>query len=154
MRPEGAIGVIPPEDLTLVKDLSLLLESAGQNRVALAVGGESRPMPAPLVKLLIDILRHYRNGRAVVVVPETQELTTQEAANLLGVSRPYLVRLLDEGQIPSYKVGSHRRVLFSDLITYKKRRDQRRHELLNQIAREAYEAGLYDETPVAPEQNS
>ncbi len=154
MRPEGAIGVIPPEDVSRVKDLSRLLESAGDKPVSLRVGGKSSPLPATLVRLLSEILRNYRNGRAVVVVPETQELTTQQAADLLGVSRPYLVRLLDEGKIPFHYVGKHRRVLFADLMQYKKRRDQQRHELLSQIAREAYEAGLYDDAPVAPARKS
>lgn len=153
MNQGSTIGVVPPKDVSLAEHLAHLLESAGAEPVSLRVGRRSSPLPAQLVKLLGEILRHYRSGRAVVVVPETQELTTQQAADLLGVSRPYLVRLLDEGKIPFHKVGTHRRVLFADLMHYKKRRNEQRHELLSQIAREAYEAGLYDETPATPAEN-
>lgn len=150
MHPEGAITAMPPEDLASLRELSRLIESARDSQASLVVGERSCPLPAPLLEVLGEILRHYRNGRAVVVVPETQELTTQQAADLLGVSRPYLVRLLDEGKIPFHSVGTHRRILFADLMQYKKLRDQQRSELLSQIAREAYEAGFYNSVPDAP----
>jgi excisionase family DNA binding protein len=87
-------------------------------------------------------------GRAVVLVPENQELTTQRAADLLGVSRPHLIKLLETGKLPHHKTGSHRRIYLKDLIVYKKRRDSDRKAALDRIAKEAFDSGLYDRTGI------
>ena len=83
-------------------------------------------------------------GKAVSIVPEHQQLTTQRAANLLGVSRPFMVRLVEEGNLPFHMVGSHRRVYLKDLLAYRKRRDEERHDSINRMARMEMEAGTYD----------
>jgi len=85
-------------------------------------------------------------GRAIVLIPENQQLTTQRAADLLGVSRPHLVKLLESGKLPYHKVGSHRRIYLKDFVGYQKRRDAERRASLDRIAREAFESGLYDRT--------
>jgi excisionase family DNA binding protein len=72
------------------------------------------------------------------------ELTTQEAANMLRVSRPYLVKLLDDGTIPSRKVGIYRRVLLEDLLSYQKAEKQRQSAIMEELTREAQDMGLYD----------
>jgi excisionase family DNA binding protein len=87
-------------------------------------------------------------GRAIVLIPENQQLTTQRAADLLGVSRPHLIKLLDAGELPYHKAGSHRRIYLKDLIAYQKLRDAERKAALNRIAREAFESGLYDRTGI------
>ena len=74
-----------------------------------------------------------------------RELTTQQAADILNVSRPFLVKLLDEGAIPYIKVGSHRRIRFKDLIIYKEHRSRKRRKLLDQLIEMTEEAGLYEE---------
>ena len=83
-------------------------------------------------------------GKFVSVVAAHHELTTQDAANIVGVSRPFLVRLLEEDKLPFHRTGSHRRVYLSDLLDYKTKRDRARHEAIRRLAQEDAEAGVYD----------
>jgi excisionase family DNA binding protein len=82
-----------------------------------------------------------------MIVPSTQEMTTQSAADMLGVSRQYVVQLLEEGKIPFHKVGTHRRVAMRDVLEYRRKRDAARKRMLGEIAREAVEDGVYDIIP-------
>jgi len=81
-------------------------------------------LPTSALRLLLSILGELASGNAVQVVPVQAELTTQEAANILNVSRPHMVKLLEDGKLPYYKTGRHRRVLFADLIKFKEQRKQ------------------------------
>ncbi len=108
--------------------------------------GERLTLPGTVFRLLKDIVRNMQLGRAVVLVPENQQLTTQRAADLLGVSRPHLIKLLESGNLPYHTVGSHRRVYLKDLLAYQKRRDAESKAALDRIAKEAFESGLYDRT--------
>lgn len=101
-------------------------------------------IPAPVQTLLAEIARNMEAGKSVAVVPDHQELTTQRAANMLGVSRPYLVRLLEGGKLAFHQTGAHRRVYLADVIAYKEQRDRARHNAIRQLAREDVEAGTYD----------
>ena len=112
--------------------------------------GRRAELPLAVVGLLDEILKNMQAGKTVSIVPEHQQLTTQRAANLLGVSRPFMVRLLEEGQLPFHMVGSHRRVYLKDLLAYQKRRDAERHAAINRMARMELEAGTYDKV-VLPE---
>ncbi len=87
-----------------------------------------------LTELLIDLLRYIGKGDAVTLVPVTQMLTTQQAANILNVSRPYFVGLLEKGEIPFDLVGRHRRVKAEDLFEYKNSRDSERAAALDKLA--------------------
>ena len=106
--------------------------------------GKRLELPGALLRLLKDIARYMQSGRAIVLIPENQQLTTQRAADLLGVSRPHLIKLLEAGELPYHKTGSHRRIYLQDLTAYRKRRDMERKAALDRIAKEAFESGLYD----------
>jgi excisionase family DNA binding protein len=110
--------------------------------------GERTELPEVVFGLLKEITRYMQLGRAIVLIPENQQLTTQRAADLLGVSRPHLIKLLQRGALPYHKAGSHRRIHLKDLLTYQRIRDVERKAALDQIAREAFESGLYDRTGI------
>jgi excisionase family DNA binding protein len=110
--------------------------------------GERLELPEAVFRLLKDIVCNMQLGRAIALIPENQQLTTQRAADLLGVSRPHLIKLLESGELPYHRVGSHRRVYLKDLLAYQKRRDVERKAALDRIAREAFDSGLYDRTGI------
>ena len=99
-------------------------------------------LPTTALRLLVDILASLAEGNAVQVVPVHAELTTQEAADLLNVSRPYLVRLLEEGELPFHKTGKHRRVRFRDVMEYKQQRDKTSADAMAELAAQAQELGM------------
>lgn len=102
-------------------------------------------LPTSALRLLVDILGELALGNAVKVVPVHAELTSQEAADLLNVSRPHLVKMLEEGAIPFTKTGRHRRIRFSDLMAFKLRRDEERQQAMEALVQQAQELGMgYD----------
>lgn len=112
--------------------------------------GDTIALPDTIHDVLLLILKNLQAGKAISIVPEHQQLTTQRAANILGVSRPFLVGILEQGGIPFHMVGSHRRIYLRDLLSYKRERDAARHEAINRMAKIEMEAGTYDEV-VLPE---
>ena len=97
-------------------------------------GAAVRLAPA-VADLVIDLLGGIAAGKAVALVPAGAMLTTRQAADILGVSRPHLSKLLTSGEIPFVPVGSHRRVIHADLMAYRNRRDAARHAALSELAR-------------------
>lgn len=108
---------LTPEDFKEVE--RLLAEVFGERRPALvSASGERLELPQPVFDMLVHVLRSIKERRAVVMLPEDEAFTTQAAADYLGMSRPFLIGLLEKGEIPFHYVGSHRRVLFRDLMNY------------------------------------
>ncbi|MCB9786938.1 MAG: helix-turn-helix domain-containing protein [Deltaproteobacteria bacterium] len=99
-------------------------------------------LPREALELFVEVLGQMANGNAVTVVPVHAELTTHQAAEILNVSRPFLIGLLDAGKMPFRMVGTHRRIRFTDLMAYKQQDDARRDEALAELTRQARDLGL------------
>ena len=132
---------IQPNDAEELRGVSQILRRGSPTLVG--AKGEHATLPAPLYDLLKDIVGNLERGRSLVLMLEEQQLTTQRAAELLGMSRPYLIQLLDAGEMPYHLIGKHRRIALRDVLAYANRRDGRR-AALDKMARDAFEAGLYD----------
>jgi excisionase family DNA binding protein len=106
--------------------------------------GKEQPLelPSGAVALLMDILEAMAAGRGVTLIPENAELTTVQAADVLNVSRPFLIKLLEDNVLPHRKVGKHRRVRMEDVMAYKAKIDRDREAVLDQLAREGQEQGM------------
>jgi excisionase family DNA binding protein len=113
-----------------------VVEASGQEHEAI--------IPSAAYRLLVDVLNQMAQGNSVSLVPIHAELTTQEAADLLNVSRPFLIKQIDQGEVPYHKVGKHRRIKFNDLMVYKERVDQEASDALDEIVAISEELGLYD----------
>lgn len=148
----------PKEQAELI-DFVKAMKSRGREvaeQTALLVGPDRTQyaLPAPLYDALLQAAEALSQGLAVTVAPTHMTLSTYEAAELLGVSRPTLVKLLEAGDIPHDKLsdrpGAHRRVKLSDVLVYQERRRLARRRLLKELTQEAVEAGSYGES--APEE--
>ncbi|MGI8754450.1 MAG: helix-turn-helix domain-containing protein [Acidimicrobiales bacterium] len=106
-------------------------------------GAQPVEVPASAVRALAEVLEHMRRGESVRVVFDDEEITTQQAADLLKISRPYLVGLVDRGEIPSRKVGTRRRMKLSDVLLYREIDQAQRLKAVAELAAEAQELGVY-----------
>ena len=106
--------------------------------------GKQLALPEPLFQILRTAASMLLRGERVTLAPVSKELSTQEAADLLNVSRPYLITLLDAGKIPYTKTGRNRRICFGDVVRYRAQRDTARREQLHAMIRKSEEMGLYD----------
>lgn len=111
--------------------------------VAIEHSDEAILIPRDVALALREVLVNAVANRAVSVIPTQAELTTQQAANLLNVSRPYVVKLMDEGTLPGHKVGTHRRIYASDLQEYRRQRDSAAHAAADELTALTEELGLY-----------
>ncbi len=139
--------VFPPDDLAQLLDLARFVEGHTDPGLLLGPDGEQVPLPAEVYRVLRQVVDVMRQGKATLVAPQGLLLTTQEAADFLGVSRPTLVKLLEDGAITFEKPNRHRRVRLQDLIDFQERRRAERRAALNQLTEEAGELGLYDGIP-------
>lgn len=104
--------------------------------VAVRIGGKEIAMPVGVIRMMIAAVARLAEGKAVAMMPVDEEVSPQDAAEILNVSRPYAARLFDEGAIPSHRVGTHRRALTADVLAYKQRRKEARLKALDELAAE------------------
>lgn len=144
-----ATTVLPPADMEAMLDLSRFLAHITEPAALLGPDGQTVPLPMEAYQVLVKVVESMRAGKAITVAPLDQRLTTQEAADFLGISRPTLVKLLEQGEIAYERpaAGRHRRMRLSDVLDYQRRKREERRTTLDQITAEAAEAGLYEEVP-------
>ena len=109
--------------------------------------GRTETLPNNLYSFLLRLLADLRAGESITILQNRHEFTTTEASKILGMSRQFLVRLLEKGEIPFHLVGTHRRMYARDVLAYKAKRDLSRRKTLDDLARAEYAEGLYGELP-------
>ncbi|MCB1053423.1 MAG: helix-turn-helix domain-containing protein [Acidobacteria bacterium] len=147
---EGTLTLKAPEEVLLAKESSRTLSSLIESKENIQIiyveddrGNRHQVnLPASALRLLTEILAELGSGNSVQVFPLHAILTTQEAANLLNVSRPFLVKLLKQGEIPYHKTGSHRRLALTDVLAYKENIDEKRSKTLDELVAISQELGL------------
>ncbi len=141
--------VLPPRDSEALARIGRLLASGSAPLRLEAESGEAVTLPDELTQALRTVVDAMYHGQAVTVAPQAMRLTTQQAADVLGVSRPTLVNLLDEGSIPYEMPNRHRRIRLADVLTFQATRRSERREGLDELTRDAQDLGVYEEDPEA-----
>jgi excisionase family DNA binding protein len=140
----------PALDVSL-KEQKEIIETYAKLREAEAkfIGpdGKAETLPNNLYSFLLQLLADLRAGNAVTILQSSHELTTIEASKILGMSRQFLVQLLEKGEIPFHKVGTHRRLYVRDVMAYKARRDTSRRKTLDDLAKREFAKGDYGQIP-------
>ncbi len=133
-----------PEEVYLARESAselsrLLRDRPSEDRALVQMDGADLVLPRHAIELLRSLLTQMAQGNAVTIMPVHAELTTQEAANILNVSRPHLVKLLEQGELPFSRIGTHRRIKFQDLMAYKRKQDAESEEAMQALADQAQE---------------
>lgn len=127
-----------------IRKLEHILSLQGSSAKLVGANGDAITIPESVYQVLRQVVHAMALGQAISIAPQEQEMTTQQAAEILNVSRPYLIKLLEQEAIPYIKVGSHRRVRYEDLIIYKQQRDAKRSNCLDELIQESQDMGLYE----------
>ena len=121
--------------------------SSQEAALRLMVGDKAVELPPGMADVLVRVAQAMQQGLAVTVAPQNTRLTTQEAADMLGISRSTLVRMLEAGEIPFQKIRRHRRLYLSDVLEYQKRQRRASDEALSDMVADAQAMGAYDDDP-------
>lgn len=135
----------PPSSDNEKKELSNLVDNLSSvGKIALVINGQEIEVPSVIYFALREVVKTLNNGDSVTLIPMDKELTTQQAADILNVSRPYFIKLLENGIIKFRKTGTHRKVLMQDLIEYRDKRSENRHANIEEMSKLSQEMRLYD----------
>jgi excisionase family DNA binding protein len=145
MASEGrAFDATSKEQQEIIDIYAKLRESEAK---LIGADGKTEILPNNLYSFLLRLLADLRAGNSVTILQSRHELTTAEASKILGMSRQFLVQLLDKGEIPFHKVGTHRRLYVRDVLAYKARRDTSRRKTLDDLAKREFAEGNYGKVP-------
>jgi excisionase family DNA binding protein len=144
---EAVAAVVPisNKDQREIQDIYQKLRTAEAKLVG--PDGKTQVLPSTLYSFLCTLLADLKAGHSVTILQSNADLTTVEASKLLGVSRQFLIGLLEKNEIPFHMVGTHRRLYARDVLAYKAKRDTARRKTLDDLARAEYEEGIYDKVP-------
>jgi excisionase family DNA binding protein len=135
------IQTLKPNDIKAARELSQILAQLAGRSTQVQIGSELITMPKNVVQIMLEVMTQVANGQQVSVLPKDTDLTTAETADLLNVSRPYVVQLLNEGKLPFRMVGTHRRVLLEDAVQYKETQRKKSLEIMAELSKEAQDLG-------------
>src|SRR5271166_4313522 len=140
----NAVDISPKEQREIIDIYAKLREAEAK---LIGPDGRSEILPNNLYSFLLRLLADLRAGHSVTILQNRHALTTVEASKIVGVSRQFLVQLLEKGEIPFHMVGTHRRMYVRDVMAYKARRDMARRKTLDDLARQEFAKGDYDKIP-------
>ncbi|BAU64338.1 hypothetical protein STA3757_17100 [Stanieria sp. NIES-3757] len=132
-------------ETSAIKQLEKLLTAEKSLPKLISSTGEEIILPESVYNALYQVVEAMASGNSITISPLDKEMTTQEAADFLNVSRPYLIKLLEQEEIPHTKVGTHRRINYRDVLVYKQTRDRKRSKSLREFTAFLQEEGFYDE---------
>jgi len=139
-----AVDISPKEQREIINIYAKLREAEAK---LIGPDGKTEILPNNLYSFLLRLLADLHAGHSVTILQSRHELTTVEASKILGMSRQFLITLLEKGAIPFHLVGTHRRIYVRDVIAYKAKRDLERRETLNDLAKREFASGDYDKIP-------
>lgn len=144
---EAVAAVVPisNKDQREIQDIYQKLRTAEAKLVG--PDGKTQVLPSTLYSFLCTLLADLKAGHSITILQSNADLTTVEASKLLGMSRQFLIGLLEKKEIPYHMVGTHRRLYARDVLAYKAKRDTARRKSLDDLARAEYEEGIYDKVP-------
>jgi excisionase family DNA binding protein len=140
----SAVDISPKEQREIVDIYAKLREVEAK---LIGPDGKTEILPNNLYSFLLRLLADLRAGHSVTILQNRHELTTVEASKILGVSRQFLIQLVEKGEIPFHLVGTHRRMYVRDVIAYKSKRDTARRKTLDDLARREFAKGDYNKIP-------
>jgi len=137
--------LVQEQEKESIAELERILNLDPSQAKLVGSNGEESLIPESVYRMLCHIVHMMASGQRISIMPHNCQLTTQEAAEILKVSRPFLIKLLETGEIPHIKVGSHRRVIFQDLINYQEQRKVKRRQGLQELTQFLQDEGFYED---------